>query len=500
MKRPPKSGHTLAILWLCHALATAWLAALIGSSVGMYTHTMGEGVTRFALVFALWLTGVGAHFAFTQAANKGVAPILPGVPRARWIMAAIASALFAYHVFAGVSEIRRTGRLNAIHLDQGQIVYRAIRLMPDHNPYSRTLLLDPIYYITQIKRHFDSGCLRFDIPQPAPGASRAERIEWIGEMIASVKRFWWDLDLTEMRRLMPNVIPGTYCDDARFGFESLGFKYGPVTLVSYVPTVLLWDKPGVFVTQMVYFVAICATLLTLGRVRTGQGRAAALLPLVVALALPHLRENLLEASALDGPPTLFSLLALLLHWQRRPSLSAVSLGLALACKPLPGLLYLPLLLGTPPRNLLICLGTAVTPYLGFVVWDAWGVWNNVVLFALTRGTEATSLAHYLPPAGRAALTGSCAGLILLTLVRAYRRGFGRADQIAYLFSAHLGVLAGAPIMRNNYLVWLSPVLALQCLELWQACRGSQSGSRTGHPLKAAAAPHDRLDGRTDEPV
>jgi hypothetical protein len=438
------------------------LVALVGYTFALFD--WGWGLLRGAVLVLAMVAGLAL-----VRLRRGASAI--AVPR--WlarVAAALASALVAYHLVVAVQSIRATQRLDAIRLDQGQTLYRALRFFPDVNPYGRGVLLDPVYYIVLIQRHYHRGCLTFPIPPPERNAPPVAHEAWRAEMLARVTRLWWRYDLSAADELMPVVAARPDCEDARVAFDTLGFKYGPLTLAAFVPGVAVLDKAGVFLTQTVLLLAMAWLVWWLAFRRAGGDAAVGWIALAALLCTPSLRNNLLLTSALDGTATALSLGGLAL-WQRRmPTSAAAAWGCALGAKLLPSLLYVPILLAAPRRTWLVCLACAAAIYAPFVVWDAEGLYDNIVLFPLTRGSNTTALAHYLPTWAQLPFAAVFALGILWALRRALRARFAEGAVMRYLLVAHLGLLAGSTILHNNYTIWFAPILALFTAELMVAVK------------------------------
>jgi len=442
------------------AAAGLWVGCALGLSPLFYVFDWGQGPVRTGLLLVWLVVGLGLGRGVGHGVGHGHGH---GPARAAWL---VALGLLGFHLYVGAREIEHTARTHAIKLDQGQIAYRAIRWFGEVNPYGHAVMLDPVYYMSELQRHQPSGCLAFTPPAPAASASVEERRLFAARLLDAQRRLWDGLDPSAMSALMPQVDGAERCARARLGFRSLGFKYGPLDLLAYVPTVLAFGPAGVFVTQLLAFVGIVALVALLAAQRAGKRSAAVPLAVCVLLGMPHLHNNVLTTSALDAVPTLLGLAALWAHGARRGTLAALLLGAALASKPLPGLLYAPLLAAYPTRTLLVALAAALVPYLPFALWDAEGLGNNVVLYPLTRPTDSTALAHFLPAWARASWLALCAlgvGYALLATLRARAAG---PVLWAGLFASHLLVLAAAGYLHNNYFTWLAPVLALWTVQLW----------------------------------
>ncbi|MDH5675303.1 MAG: hypothetical protein OEZ06_24495 [Myxococcales bacterium] len=471
----------------------SWSLLVFAVGHGFAQFDFGWGLLRGGSLIACMVVGLS----LARARRSSVTPLV--LPRAaRQAVALFVVLSLAYHAYAAADWNRRTHEADIIKLDQGQTLYRALRHFPEVNPYARGVLLDPKYYIQLIQRHYHSGCLHFPVEPPAREAPASEHERWRRQMLQLATRLWWQDDLHAAQQLMPRVESRLACADAALGFDSLGFKYGPLTLATFAPGVALFGKVGVFVTQDLLFALICGLVWLAARVRAGAHTGVHWLALALLLSVPMLRDNLLRTSALDGTATVLCLAALWLWLRGHGAVVAMLLGCAVGAKLLPTLLYLPLLLTLPRRCWLLFAACAITPYLPFLVWDARGLFDNVVMFPLTRGGNTTSLAFYLPAWARPLHAAAFAVVMLGFLARAARARFAVRPFMDYLLVAHMALLAGSQILHNNYSVWFGPLLALFVVELTPAPE-RRVGHRSGDPNCEGGAALQSHVGRASSP-
>jgi len=117
------------------------------------------------------------------------------------------------------------------------------------------------------------------------------------------------------------------------------------------------------------------------------------------------------------------------------------------------------------------------PYLPFALWDPRGLINNVVLYSLTRDTDSTALAHYLPTWGRFALIAVVGCALLWVWRRTQREGWNALATTRFIFISHLGVLIASGYLHNNYMTWLSPVIAIYTFQITVAARATPGQTR-----------------------
>jgi hypothetical protein len=309
-------------------------------------------------------------------------------------------------------------------------------------------MLDPVSYfelVGQLRRQPD--CLAHPM---APEAG------------ASLGRYWGKVDPQATSAFLPTVTQAPSCRDLARLSGSLGYKYGPALLAGYFPFVLVFGKPGIFIAHIALVLLAPLLFAWFGR---AQSRPWTMIAGAVFLLLApsHLRHNVLKQSASDWGPTLAGVAGLLLLLRGRQGWAAFFIGLSVACKILPGLLYLPLLLSCRRRTWVLFLLPIVASFLPFLSSDGQGLVNNIVLFNLDRPTDSTALAHFLwrPHLVVVQIAGLAA--MAIALRRAHKRQWSAPSLLVYLWVAHAGALLGGAIFHNNYLLWLLPLLSLTFL-------------------------------------
>lgn len=398
-----------------------------------------RGVERFFLLLLLAATLLSARALLRPRIEQR-----PHARRATLWMAMILVVLgLGYHYLTGVRTILRTVRTDRIALDQGQLLYRAMLLLKQgFNPYSQRAMLDPVEYKNAVERW--KHCLTF-----------------AGDPHRALEHFWdRSHGVEEMGALFPTSYgDGESCRGARADFQRRGMHYGPLQLLVYLPGFAVFGKSGLYLTNVVMFTLLCLVVgLGLSR-QLGASRVLSLLGLAVLLLPRHIAHNTLNLSAADLLPVLLAQYALFSLYADRPTRSAVSLGLSMASKLLPGLLYAPLLLRARKRHWGQLGLMAVLIYLPFAIWSPAGMMSNVLVYAYTRGYDSTSLSYFISAGARVVLQVAIAATLLALLCWAHRGLWSLDRALVFLLAAHLGVFAGGTYFHNNYLVWLLPVVA-----------------------------------------
>jgi hypothetical protein len=273
-----------------------------------------------------------------------------------------------------------------------------------------------------------------------------------------------------------------------------GYKYGPLTALLYAPFAHVLQERGLFSVNFACWIVQLVLMWLLARVAFPEQRAAPsrtlltyLLPplLQMSLLLPKLRVHAFWGTfSLSAPardtfvleltrrcsndiiPVVLALAAIWTAARGRSRAAGVLLGLSLAAKPLPGLLLLmllPGLHGVGARKLIgACLLTTALSYLPIFLWAPRELIANLVLFALVRPTNSSSIREYLSPA-----MGSVIGVLQLALVGllAWRfyRDHAQRDLPGLLRVSTLATIAFVAlnkIVHGNYLLWIQPLWAI----------------------------------------
>jgi hypothetical protein len=186
------------------------------------------------------------------------------------------------------------------------------------------------------------------------------------------------------------------------------------------------------------------------------------------LAPPERGTFILEITrrcANDIIPVSLGMGALLMAARRYWVLAGVLLGLSLAAKPLPALLWCLLLPGFAgshaPRLIASAVITTVVCYLPFFVWAPREMIANLISFSWLRPTNASSIRAYIPESlggliGALQLA-SCFGLTF-AFYRSGPRDLGRVLRTSALST--IAFVAFNKVVHGNYLLWIQPLAAL----------------------------------------
>jgi hypothetical protein len=381
--------------------------------------------------------------------------VIPVSPRAGRIVGAGIAAALAVAIITCLLSVTTRIRLTAggsdLLLDQGQLCHNALRLLDRGiNPYGLHTMDDPMEYENARTRIMsNSSCL----------------IGPAGDFHPELDRYWKTLDIERARTRLYFVLdPSVACQRWTTSIHSLGFKYGPVLLASYWPFVKLWGAAGIYVNHLVLFLLFATWLFVVCWRRYDHRAGIFLIPLLVFLVPRQFRQFILHYSGSDLLSTATAIMAAWCCLEKRFTAMALLLAASVGAKPLPGMLYLPLLTAARPKHWLWFLGAALVIYGPVFAWDFQGAVNNLVLFNFLRDTDSTALLHYLPPILQRTVPLLGLAAILRLARRACLGEWAPAVLFEYLVGAHLLLLFSGRIFHNNYLVWLEPLVGLALAE------------------------------------
>ena len=422
-----------------------WISAIVGLLQLFWWYDWEQGKVRGVVLLVLmawvsWPLIVWGSVVLTIPRSR---PLTSGV----LLLCAFG---LASHVVTGIKSALLTRKTRYILMDQGQNSYRAIRLLRRGvNPYGQRTMLDMVEYELKVRTY---------------GLGHPE-VKYIADPLQAQEKFWRTLDPAQMTLVFP-TIDKTADPRIQRDFSSLGYKYGPVLLVAYYPFVFVFDQAGIFVAHVMWLLVLVVVLWHCN-IHWLRGRWLLLgIPFAVLFIPPHLRHNVLFCSASDLIPITLAMIAMDLLQHRKFEWGAFVLGLSAVAKLLPAVLFAPLLLAAGSlRPMALFFGVVLSCFLPFVLWDATGVWNNIVLFNLVRPTDSTSLMHYLVPGLGLAVIFMAGGSLLGLLMFLNRHHWPPLGQWHYLVVVLILACLCGKIFHNNYLVWLLPVLGTYALAL-----------------------------------
>ncbi len=255
--------------------------------------------------------------------------------------------------------------------------------------------------------------------------------------------------------LFPERLEASDCAEARRLLALSGYKYGPVMLAAYLPLVAPFGRAGVYVTHLVFLLAIIGAMAVLLR---GRGPEALIAACFVLLGQSVLRRDTLLDSDCDLIPTALMLWALVAFVRGRPITAGALTGLTLAAKVFPAAFLLPLLIVQRERWRALAsfvVASALT-WGPAVAVDGVGVWDNVFGFNLGRPADSTALAFFLPPWALVLLRVTVLAVAAWAFVRLVRRN----EPVPFVAFVMGLFFLSTKVFHNNYLVWWLPVVGV----------------------------------------
>jgi len=414
----------------------------------------GQGVARVAVL--------GGFGALMLAVGLLPRPRIgaPG-PRLRRAIGIGFGVLLAANIgFAGETLVH-TASTGEIRLDQGQTTYNAVRLLRDgHDPYGPQALLDGDAYFKRLPDRQGLGIGPIP-PEPA--------------LEGDLERYWASFDPSLREALLPE--PVARSEAANREALLLGYKYGPVLLWLALPVVAVLGAVAIPLGNIAAYGLVLLSAWGIARA-AGAGRSLALLAVGAVLLNPQMVKNFLFYTATDIWPLMFGLLAAWSLLRGHRLLPAVLVALAIGCKIVPGVLFLPLLLMRPSRQAAAAfLLSLILPMLPWLVHDTRGFLDNAVLWGMWVEPDSTSWIAAVPPAVVLPVKAAVACLAALAGgVAAWRLRAGQSWFWAMGLFAVLVIPLGSTF-HNNYLSWFSvwAPLAIVALALPEGSEARRAG-------------------------
>lgn len=352
-----------------------------------------------------------------------------------------------------------------IPMDEGQTSWRAARLLWDgEDPYARGALVDFGAWRSRMPQRLSAG-----LSSGSAGPAQA----------SALARYDVTLDNHLRTRLLP--LPENETQAAARESRLYGYKYGPIILLA-TALVAPFHLPAavLLLNGLVCFAFFAVNWRILRRV-AGSQLALAGVAMLALLLDRHITRNYIDRSATDIWALLFGSLAVLAFLSRRPLATAACVALAVGCKSMPGLLFLPLLFRF--RSLVPFLAFAALAgaiFLPWLVWDPGGLVNNVFLWPFYMATDPTSWEFFAPP--WVSLAARAAGLVALTVLW-LRYLSGREPRLFWvLATSSTIVLLASGYLRNGYVPWASVWMVIAIVEAF----AGNTNAREAVPARTAA--------------
>ena len=323
-----------------------------------------------------------------------------------------------------------------IPMDEGQTSWRAARLLwRGENPYSAHSLVD-----------FSA----FRSRGPQRQAAGFHEIAKVSEEASALAHYDRGLD----PRVREDLSPPQAGEGAQREASLYGYKYGPLILLGTTAISPFGYPAGVLILNGLICFALFAVMWAILRKIAEPQLALAGAAMLALLLDRHITRNFLDRSATDVWALLFGALAVLAFMSRRPLASAAAVACAVACKTLPGLLFLPLLFrfrSVKPVFVFIVLIAAI--YLPWFIWDPTGILFNGVLWPLYMAADWTSWQFHAPYWDVLAVR---AAVVVALSVLWLRYILGREERLFWTLAVSSTlVLLASGFLRNGYVPWAS---------------------------------------------
>lgn len=266
--------------------------------------------------------------------------------------------------------------------------------------------------------------------------------------------------LTAGHAMLAGQNPYTLPIDPEIGGAFAGYKYLPVMPVIYLPLGLALGARGVLVTNLLLQAVTVALMLRLGR-RAG-GYRVGFVASALYLSLPLVAQQLFAKGTTDLVAVVPLLLAFV-AFERSDFLSGLCVGLSVAAKLFPGVVFAPCLLppGTGARvryGLGIICG--MLPILPYALAAPGAFYDNVILFNAVRQPDSTSWLAFAPDGAALVARSIFVALAFAVAVHVWRRAPDLIARCALAAALTLAVILAAPTAHHNYQLWWLPFYAL----------------------------------------
>jgi hypothetical protein len=455
-----------ALSWRFIGCVPGYAAALLISQLWLgllWFFYQGHGIARGVIV-GCYLAGLILLRYFPRASSTrqaaGAAAITP-------LLKVLLVATVVVDLVIVISSSVISLETSKIPMDEGQTSWRAARLLwQGQDPYASRALVDLGAYRSR-SRERQNAEFRPLLAQ--------------GDVTAELQRYDRSLD----PQIRDKLVPFQKNAKARREARLYGYKYGPLILLATAAIAPFGLPGGVLIMNGMVCFALFAVMWAILRDISAPQIALAGAAMLALLLDRHITRNYMDRSATDVWALLFGALAVLAVMSRRPGLAGVAAALAVGCKMMPGLLFVPLLLRCRPRvSLGVFLVVATAIYVPWCLWDTRGLLFNVVLWPLYMVTDFTSWQFYAPH--WAAIVARATILVALALLW-LRYVFSQHERLFWTLAVSgTLVLLASGFLRNGYVPWVSLWAVAAIAEAFSA-----SFNATGSAERDALAPNER---------
>lgn len=237
-----------------------------------------------------------------------------------------------------------------------------------------------------------------------------------------------------------------------------GYVYMPMMIFLYMPFGVIWHAQGVLATNLLLDLLVVILLCFIGRrIRSwATGFLAAFLYLTVLL-IPY---ELYRTGSTDLAAVV-PLLAALLLFGRKPGWVGFFVGLSMATKLFPGILFaLGLFSRSRWRSYVTGIIVGFAPFFAFLVASFSDVLTGTVAFNFVRPADPTSWQHGLLMEFGVGARFVFVWVLLNVGVYVWLRQPGVVLRLGLVIVLMLGLLLSSPVNHCNYQLWWLPFYAL----------------------------------------
>jgi uncharacterized membrane protein len=180
------------------------------------------------------------------------------------------------------------------------------------------------------------------------------------------------------------------------------------------------------------------------------------------LAVPLVAIQVLSKASTDLVPVVPLLLALL-NWERRPGMAGLLVGISIAAKLAPGVLFVPCLLPPTPsarRRYLLGLAGCLVPILPYAVGAPQAFFDNIVAFNALRPSDESSWLMTMPAGVLWAAHGALVLIMVGTAIAVWRRPLSLFVRCGLCTVLMLAALLLGPSPHQNYHLWWLPLYSV----------------------------------------
>lgn len=237
-----------------------------------------------------------------------------------------------------------------------------------------------------------------------------------------------------------------------------GLVYMPMTMLSYYPLGSMWQARGVLATNLILDLVLVVLIYFTGKRLAVP--AAGLMALFLYLVVINVPYELFRTGATDiaavGP-----LLGALLLFNRKPGWSGFLIGLSVAAKLFPGLLFLVILFPRLAwRKYMLGILLGMVPFFIFLAMAPRAVLGSAVMFSFMRSVDPTSWLYGFSPAVGLMVRFAFLWILVNVAIYIWWRQPDLIIRLGFAVVLIIGSLLSGPANHGNYQLWWIPFYVL----------------------------------------